>query len=90
MTEPKIADPIVFNYDNLRIMLLANRQNLTTTKMALAWREANINEDPTSTFGYKLDTSNLRASDQLYVTLNTPGVYQNNSQRVSRVGEWNG
>ena len=76
MTDPKTADPIVFNYQKSHIKLLANRLTLNTNKQALSWRQTNIAEDVTSTFSYKTDTTNARASDQLYVTLNKPGVYQ--------------
>ena len=76
MTEPKLADPIVFNYQSSQIKLLANRLTLNTNKQALSWRQSNISEDVTSTLSYKTDTTNARASDQLYVTLNKPGVYQ--------------
>ena len=76
MTEPKLADPIVFNYQKSHIKLLANRLTLNTNKQALMRRQSNINEDITSTFRDPTDTTNLRASDQLYVTLNKPGVYQ--------------
>ena len=76
MTDPKITDPIVFNYQKSHIKLLANRLTLNTNKQSLTWRQANITEDISSAFSYKTDTTNLRASDQLYVTLNKPGVYQ--------------
>jgi hypothetical protein len=75
MTEPKLSDPIVFKYDESHVKLLANRLVLTSSKRALSWRQAAINENTDSVFSYKLDTTDLRASDQLLITLNKPGLY---------------
>jgi hypothetical protein len=63
MTEPKITDPIVFNYEKSHLKLTAIRQTLTSSKAALTWREATVNEDPTDIFTYKLDPTGSRASD---------------------------
>jgi hypothetical protein len=76
MTDPKIADPIVFNYEKSHLKLTAIRQTLSSTKASLTWRETSINEDPTDIFTYKLDPTGSRASDMFAVTLNKPGLYQ--------------
>ena len=76
MTEPKIADPIVFHYTKSHLKLTAVRQGLTSTKAALPWREATADEDPTDTFTYRLDPSGSRATDVFCVTLNKPGLYE--------------
>ena len=75
MTEPKLSDPIVFKYEQSHVKLLANRLALTSSKRALSWRQAAINENTDSVFSYKLDTTDLRAADQLFRTLNKPGLY---------------
>ena len=74
--EPKLADPIVFNYEKSHLKLTAIRQTLTSSKAALTWREATVDEDPAHTFTYRLDPSGSRATDALFVTLNKPGLYQ--------------
>jgi hypothetical protein len=76
MTEPEIADPVVFNYEKSHLKLTAIRQALAPTKAALTWREATVEEDRTDTFTYKLDPTGSRASDMFAVTLNKPGLYQ--------------
>ena len=76
MTEPKIADPIVFNYEKSHLKLTAIRQTLSSAKAALTWRERAIDEDPTNIFTYKLDPTGSRASDMFAVTLNKAGLYQ--------------
>ena len=76
MTEPKLADPIVFQYTKSHLKLTAVRQGLTSSKAALTWREATVDEDPAHTFTYRLDPSGSRATDAFYVTLNKPGLYK--------------
>ena len=76
MTEPKIADPIVFNYEKSHLKLTAIRQTLSSTKAALTCRERAIYEDPTDIFTYKLDPTGSRASVMFAVTLNKAGLYQ--------------
>jgi len=74
--EPKLADPIVFNYEKSHLKLTAIRQTLTSSKAALTWREATVDEDPAHTCTYRLDPSGSRATDALFVTLNKPGLYK--------------
>ena len=74
--EPKLADPIVFHYTKSHLKLTAIRQGLTSSKAALTWREATVDEDPAHTFTYRLDPSGSRATDALFVTLNKPGLYK--------------
>ena len=82
MTKPKIADPIVFNYEKSHLKITAIRQTLSSTKASLTWRETSIDEDPTDIFTYKLDPTGSRASDMFAVTLNKPGLYRITSNKA--------
>lgn len=74
-TEPKLADKIVYKFQNSHIKLLANRLVLTNSKKSVGWREATVNEDQISAFTYALDNTDSRAADKLYITLNRAGLY---------------
>ena len=74
-TEPKIIDPVVFNYDRDHIKLTTNAIITSAVKQPLTYREAVVNENRNGTFSYNLDLTNGRDSDKLFIKLNRAGVY---------------
>ena len=76
-TEPKLGDPIVFNYMGSHIKLTPNRATTTgTTKVLLTWRAAEIDENRFGDLTYtRKQNNNAATTAEPKVIFNKAGLY---------------
>ena len=86
MSSPKLADPIVFNYEQPNIKLSCNNLESSPTKQPITFHEALVNEDPLKVFGVTLDPTNTRDTATHSVKLNKAGLYHIHASVAKREG----